>query len=353
MPDLSLERAVRVGRRLLRRFAAGRPDAVQPSFPTAHLIDTVWCDIHGVHVQGWAHAFERPVRRLVFHCGGQTVAFSEFSDRPDLLPHFPAHPHVVHTGFSLYLPFPPFRPVRIEVVTDTGSAFLDLDVPEHLRGEPPAGQEPPMGRFIAEMQERGGTVLEIGARVVGDMTASMAALLGPRCKHIGFDIHAAPGVDVVGDAHALSRYVAPGSIDGIMSVAVLEHLQTPWLAAAEINRVLKPGGLTLHVVPQSWPVHEMPNDFWRMSDEGLKVLFGPALGFEVVEAGMSEPFTVIPRQRIGSWATMPLCPAFGGSHILARKVAEIPDDAVVWPTGSGALAERAKHYPKHDGGAPA
>ena len=92
---------------------------------------------------------------------------------------------------------------------------------------------------------------------------------------------------MVADAHFLSRAIEPGSVDGVFSLAVLEHLAAPWLVAAEVNRILKLGGLTYHVAPHSWPVHETPNDFWRMSDAGLRALFGPHLGFEVLEAGMT------------------------------------------------------------------
>lgn len=329
--------------------APGSPAALR----MASWIDALWCDIHGVHVQGWAHAFEHPVRRIVFHCNGQRVETDRFLSRPDLLNHYPEHTHVADTGFSAYLPFPPFQPIRLELVTDAGLVSEELAVPGHLKAPPAEAAGPeqePFERFLTTMRERRGTVLEIGARKVGDMTQSTAARLGPDCRFIGFDIHPAPGVDLVGDAHALSRLAGRGSVDGIMSIAVLEHLQAPWVVAAEINRTLRPGGLTFQVVPQTWPMHELPNDFWRMSDEGLKVLFGPALGFEILACGLADPFTIVPGpdRRIGSWTTMPLSPGFGTAFILARKVAEIGDAAVVWPAAVGDLSERSQAYPRHD-----
>ena len=45
---------------------------------------------------------------------------------------------------------------------------------------------------------------------------------------------------------------------------------------------------TLDDEPHSWPVHEVPKDFWRFCDEGLKVLLGPSLGFEVLRSGLEE-----------------------------------------------------------------
>lgn len=316
--------------------------------PSAHLIDALWCDIYGLYVQGWAHAFDKPVRRIVFHCNGEEFIFDSFYERPDLLNHYPQYECVVKTGFSTYLPFPPFNPVYIQIVTDDGSAMVALSVPDHLKAGLIQNQEPPLGGFLDSMRARKGTVLEIGARVVGDMTQSTAAQLGPDCTFIGFDIHPAPGVDIVGDAHVLTQFIPRASVDGIFSVAVLEHLQAPWLAAAEMNRALREDGHIFHIVPQTWPVHETPNDFWRMSDEALKTLFCPSLGFEVIDVGMCDPFTIIPNRRIGSWASMPLNPGYGTSYIHAKKVREIADNAVVWPLSNKAITERAQYYPKHD-----
>jgi hypothetical protein len=320
--------------------------------PVAYLIDQLWCDAHGLYLRGWAHAFAHPVHRLVFASGADTQTLEAFHSRPDLLKFFPQHPHVADTGFEVYLPFAPFRPVRMTLVTDAGAAEVDIAVPPHLIAAAQASAEipgPPREAFLAAMRERGGTVLEIGARAVGDQTASVAAALGPACRFIGFDIHAAPGVDIVGDAHALSQYVEPGTVDGVMSEAVLEHLQVPWLVAAQINRVLRVGGLTLHIVPHTWPVHEQPNDFWRMSDEGLKVLFGPATGFEVVASGMADPNAIIPplHRRVGSWCVMPTLPGYGAAYVLARKVADLPGDAVRWPAAPGQIAARSRAYPGH------
>ncbi len=320
--------------------------------PVAFMVDRLWCDIFGIYVRGWAHAFAHPVRRLVFTSGDQSLAVETFHSRPDLLNFYPDFAHVAETGFEAYLPAPPFRPLKMHVITDAGSNTIDIAVPPHLIAEAEAGAnlpEPPRDAFYAEMREKSGTVLEIGARVVGDMTQNTAAALGAACRFIGFDIHPAPGVDIVGDAHRLSDYVEEGTIDGVISDSVLEHLLVPWVAAAEINKVLRLGGLTLHIVPHTWPIHEKPNDFWRMSDEGLKVLFGPHTGFEVIAAGMSGTFTVIPslNHRTGSWCSMPTVPGYGCAYILARKIANLPHNMVRWPAPADMIAQRSQAYPAH------
>jgi hypothetical protein len=50
-------------------------------------------------------------------------------------------------------------------------------------------------------------------------------------------------VNVVADAH-----FPLSSTDRVFPMAVMEHLTRPWLFAAQINKLLKSGGLILHTV---------------------------------------------------------------------------------------------------------
>ncbi len=317
------------------------------------MVDQVWCDRFGVFVRGWIHAHEHRVREIALTSGERRVATQIFLHRPDLLNHYPAHPHIADTGFELYLDCPPFEPVWIEAVTDVGSARAKVTVPPHLHTEDEQAwleADHPWTRFVSAMRERGGRVLEVGSRRdVGPMTASVERdPFGPGCTLVGCDIHHGPGVDFVVDVHSLSRVVDRNSLDGVFSIAVLEHLAAPWMAAAEINRCLRIGGLTLHVTVQTWPVHEQPNDFWRMSDRGLDMLFGAATGFEVVESGMRGPARIhpSPAMREVGWRDMPTSIGFAESFILARKVAEIAPDAVAWPMTAGDMGSLSRAYPK-------
>ena len=60
--------------------------------------------------------------------------------------------------------------------------------------------------------------------------------------------------------------------DSILTTQVLEHVFTPEIFVAELNRVLKPGGKMLLTVPFVWDEHEEPFDFGRYSSFGLKAL---------------------------------------------------------------------------------
>lgn len=315
----------------------------------AYAIDRAWCDLQGVYLQGWAHCHARPVLAGKL-CSSDREVPLEFTARPDVGVAYPELPPGQACGFAAYLECPPFRPVRLRMLTADGEAELDVSTGTHAAPQPgPEFQRrAPIDRFIAEMKAVGGTVLEIGARVVGPHSELYAGRFAPECRFIGTDIHQAPGVDLVVDAHRLSRKVKPGSLAGVFSLAVMEHLAAPWIVAAEINRVLQPGGLTLHLMPQAYPAHEMPNDFWRMSDDALKVLFGPATGFEVLDAGMAQPVQIMPpaKLRQGAFLQFPLHFAYAASFILARKVADLPRGAVRWPLAD--MEARSRAYPRHD-----
>jgi SAM-dependent methyltransferase len=93
--------------------------------------------------------------------------------------------------------------------------------------------------------------------------------------------------DVLGDNERLPFKDA--SFDGVLSLAVLEHVRNPIACAKEICRVLKPGGKLLAVVPLIAPVHAYPHHYFNMTAEGLANLFASEIEIEdqrVPESGL-------------------------------------------------------------------
>lgn len=318
--------------------------------PVVHSVDAMWCDSHGVFVKGWVHSSSYRITSVSLRSGAVSAFDRELHERADLLDQYPDLKST-RCGFSLYLACPPFRPVFLEFETAAGVVRRELGAlpDDHWLSALPPVPEDPMVRFIAEMKARRGVVLEVGARAVAPGQVLQADRFRPECSFIGVDIHQAPGVDVVADAHFLSEKIPRASIDGLFSQAVMEHLASPWLFVGEINKVLKVGGLTLHVVPHSFPIHEVPNDFWRVSDDGLKVLFSAETGFEVLASGMIEPVKMFvhPAHRAGPFLETALFNGMLQSFILARKVSDIPDDAIRWPVQRQTSFERGRSYPSH------
>jgi len=144
-------------------------------------------------------------------------------------------------------------------------------------------------KHLYEMGNKPGMkVLEIGSREVTG--ASNARNEFAKAEYVGFDYYPGDNVDIVGDAHKLSSYFKEGEqFDIVYSSACFEHFAMPWIVATEIAKMLKVGGVVFVETHFSFSSHERPWNFFQFSDMALKVLFSEALGFECVEAGMSNP----------------------------------------------------------------
>ena len=97
---------------------------------------------------------------------------------------------------------------------------------------------------------------------------------GPGRHHdslVNLNIARFPNVDVVADAYRLPY--ANNSVEAIYCEAVLEHLEHPNEAVAEMFRVLKPGGRVFAATPFLQWFHAFPNHFQNFTLEGHKRLF--------------------------------------------------------------------------------
>lgn len=89
---------------------------------------------------------------------------------------------------------------------------------------------------------------------------------------LGLDQFEGEGVDIVHDLEKLPPE-ALGLFDHVDCVSVMEHVKRPWLAAKNIERLLRPGGSILFCAPFCWRLHNYPGDYYRYSVEALPVLF--------------------------------------------------------------------------------
>lgn len=79
--------------------------------------------------------------------------------------------------------------------------------------------------------------------------------------------------DILGSIENLESF-ADASVDTVFCLEVLEHVQRPHLAVAEIFRILRPGGIVIGSTPFLLGMHDAPGDYFRFTRHGLKVLFG-------------------------------------------------------------------------------
>jgi SAM-dependent methyltransferase len=114
-------------------------------------------------------------------------------------------------------------------------------------------------------------VVEIGSFLVPNemYPADLRPLLAGK-SFLGCDFREGPGVDRVEDVHRLS--FADASLGTVFMLETFEHVRDPLRAAAEVHRVVRPGGLVVFSSCMDTPVHEHPADYWRFPPQGFDLL---------------------------------------------------------------------------------
>lgn len=87
---------------------------------------------------------------------------------------------------------------------------------------------------------------------------------------LNLDVCASEYVSLVGVAERIP--LRDESVALAISQEVFEHLPNPWIAARQVARILKPGGVFLIAVPFIIGYHPAPNDYWRFTHEGLRTM---------------------------------------------------------------------------------
>lgn len=171
------------------------------------------------------------------------------------------------------------------------------------------------------------------------MTAS-TAILDLGCGHKPyehlfaqkFSIYVGVDIDRESLADVISRggYLPfkDGSFDVCLCTQVCEHVRDPELLLMEIHRVLNQRGilfLSTHAIAQ---VHNYPHDYWRWTDQGLKVLLGkcfPDIQIYEVTTPMETIFQLgmiyLPKNRLSSFLVAlvnTLLKRFGKSSLNSR-----------------------------------
>ena len=135
-------------------------------------------------------------------------------------------------------------------------------------------------RHLERAGIHGGRVLEIGARD-HPRTHMFSA---PDWHYSVMDIEEVgvipEGLNLVIADITSCPEIPSGSFDAIVSVDVFEHVNRPWLPAAEISRLLRPGGLSYTSTLFPWRYHPVPIDYWRFTPACLEFLFDDLITVE-------------------------------------------------------------------------
>lgn len=139
---------------------------------------------------------------------------------------------------------------------------------------------------VVERMQLAEPIVEFGSLQVEAGQPNDLRPLFPGATFIGTDLRPGPGVDRTEDLRALS--FADGEVGTALCLDTLEHCADPLSAARELRRVVsRDGGTLLISSVMLMPIHGYPNDYWRFTPEGFRLLLD---GFDAVDvAGMGDP----------------------------------------------------------------
>jgi SAM-dependent methyltransferase len=179
-------------------------------------------------------------------------------------------------------------------------------------------------RFVARCAELPApSVLELGTLQSQPGRSTMHRDWVPHAaEFLGTDIEDGPDVDIVADLHKLTDVTGRERFDVILSCSTFEHLKYPTVAAHELMKALKVGGVLYIQTHQTFPLHGYPNDYFRFSRDALASLFGTQMGFEVIATNHDFPARVYSRRDRSSH----LATAFLNTTLWGEKRAPTPDE---------------------------
>jgi SAM-dependent methyltransferase len=151
-----------------------------------------------------------------------------------------------------------------------GGAISSADYEAELRVR--SQYDPWVHRVVMQSLPDSAIILDIGA---GNVALDLPNV-------IRMDVTLTPYVDVVGDAHALP--FLPGSLDFVFSLAVIEHLRQPFVAAQEMFNALRNGGYVYNECNFVFAYHGYPHHYFNASEQGMEQVFG---SFENLRTGVA------------------------------------------------------------------
>lgn len=176
--------------------------------------------------------------------------------------------------------------------------------------QPTIQARPQVARFVRELPD--------GARWI-DLGAGGRRL---RDDVLRVDRHFGQPVEVLADGHHLP--FSGSSLHAVVSTGTLEHVAEPTRVLGESWRVLRDGGLVYLEVPFLQGYHADPDDYWRFTQNGLRLLLQQN-GFEVQDSGSH----MGPASAVCWIVSEVIASAFGQGAL--RRVGLLAGRCLVWP----------------------
>jgi SAM-dependent methyltransferase len=155
--------------------------------------------------------------------------------------------------------------------------------------------------------------------------------------------------DVVAPADSLPLDEA--SFGLVLCTQVLEHVPEPSAVIDECFRVLEPGGRLALTVPLLWELHELPHDYYRYTEPGVRYLLDKAGFVDMTVSPRSDGFTAVAQLlRNLAWTMGNANDGLSEQRAAARELLEVVASEIarlapldcrrIMPLGYTALAHR-------------
>lgn len=133
-------------------------------------------------------------------------------------------------------------------------------------------------------------MLDVGSGCTQGSVSCRDLFVPPVFEYVGLDIDEGHNVDYVPEDPYCWAELTGQSFDVVVSNQVFEHIPYFWITAAEIARVLVPGGLALVISPSAGFPHRFPIDCWRFYPDSWIALCD-YVGLELLESYREWPVT--------------------------------------------------------------
>jgi predicted SAM-dependent methyltransferase len=125
-------------------------------------------------------------------------------------------------------------------------------------------------------------ICEVGSYNVNGTLRSVVEKFNPQ-EYVGVDMESGPGVDIICRAENLMQKFGENAFDVVISTFVFEHIRNWKVCLSNLKRICKPNGLIIFAVPENWPYHSYPGDYWRYSMNDVYNIFSDCKVLKIEE----------------------------------------------------------------------